>query len=357
VSPHRVLIPHSRPTIGPDDLEAVTGVLLSGDLAQGEQVRRLEAAVAGSLARRGGVATSSGTSALHLALLALGVGAGDEVIMPSYTCVAVLQAARYVGATVRLAEIDPDTYGLDPAAVRRRLSARTRAIIVPHMFGLPADVGALNAFGVPVIEDCAQAFGAATGGRPAGSLGTLAVCSFYATKVLTAGEGGMVLADSNALLDKVRDLRDYDGRRTLVTRFNYKMTDLAAALGLSQLRRLPEFLDRRRILAARYTAALAGLPIRPPAAPAGRSHIYFRYVARAAGAAGIARRLRARGIDSKPPVFRPLHRYLRVPGFSRTEAVARTALSLPIYPSLSEGEVDAVVDAIRTGLTAAATPC
>jgi len=350
VSPHRAVIPHSRPTIEQADIEAVTDVLRSGRLVQGEQVARFEAAVAAALGRRGGVATSSGTSALHLALLALGVGRGDEVIMPSYTCVAVLQAAHYVGATPRLAEIDPDTYSLEPEDVRRRLSRRTRAIIAPHMFGLPADVTALRTFGVPVIEDCAQAFGASVDGRPAGSMGTVAVCSFYATKVLATGEGGMVVADSEVLLNRIRDLRDYDGRYALAVHYNYKMTDFAAALGLSQLRRLPAFLARRRALAARYDACLEGLPLRLPIAPPGRGHIFLRYVIGVDHPSRLARRLGSRGIESKLPVFRPLHHYLRRRGFPTTDAAMQSALSLPIYPSLPDGDVDVIAGAVRAEL-------
>lgn len=346
MSPDGPLIPHSRPTVDRRDIRAVADVLRSGCLAQGEQVRRFEEGVASFLGRRGGVATSSGTSALHLALLALGVRPGDQVIVPSYACVALLHAIQYVGADPRLADIDPDTYNLCPRAARRRLTRKTRAVIVPHMFGMPADLDEIVSWGVPVIEDCAQTLGATYRGRQAGAWGVLTVCSFYATKVLTTGEGGMLLSDSDTLLRKARDLRDYDGRATLRVRFNYKMTEMQAALGRSQLRRLPAFLERRQGLAARYTAALRGLPVRLPAVPPDRTHIFYRYVIGVQDAANLVRRLRARGIECKPPVTGSLHRYLGQDGCPAAEAASRTAVSLPLYPSLSDGGADAVAGAV-----------
>ncbi len=339
-------MPHSRPTVDEADVRAVAAVLRSGQLAQGEVTRRFEQAVARVLGVRDGVATSSGTAALHLALLALGVGRGDEVILPSYTCAALLHAVRYVGATPKLVDLEPDGYNLCPAEVRRRVTRRTRAVVVPHMFGVPANLEALSGLGVPVVEDVAQALGATVRGRPVGSFGTVAVCSFYATKVITTGEGGMLLSDSEVVLRRAREMRDYDGRPDHRTRFNYKMTDFQAALGLSQLAKLGEFLERRRWLAGRYTAALEalGVPAQPP--PPGRTPIYYRYVVRVPDAAGVAARMRELGVECKPPVFRPLHRYLGLGGFPRTEEAHRTALSVPLYPSLSEVEVQRVLAAL-----------
>jgi dTDP-4-amino-4,6-dideoxygalactose transaminase len=340
------VIRHSRPTIAPEDVEAVADVLRSGDLAQGERVEEFETAVARYLGRRGAVATSSGLSALHLALLVLDIGPGDAVLLPSYTCVALLHAVRSVDAVPQIVDIASGEYGIDPADVRRRLVPEARALIVPHMFGTPADLQPLTELGLPIIEDCAQALGASYRGRPAGSVGVLAVCSFYATKVITTGEGGLLLSDSDALLCRARALRDYNGRDADRLRFNYKMTDFQAALGLSQLRRLPSFVARRRALAARYTAALRHLPVALPAAGPGRSHIFYRYVVGVDGAARMAASLQERGIECKQPVPAPLHRRLGRHGFDRSDAAAATALSLPLYPSLSEEEVAAVVGAM-----------
>jgi len=340
------VIPHSRPTIGPDDIRAVTEVMWSGDLAQGERVRQFEEDLAAFLGRRGGVATNSGTSALHLALLALGLGAGDEVLLPSYTCVALLHAVRYVGASPRIVDIEPEGYNLCAHEARRHLSRRVKAIIIPHMFGMAADLAPLASLGIPLIEDCAQALGGTYHGQLVGSVGITTICSFYATKMLTTGEGGMLLSNSDVILQRARDLRDYDGRTSLETRFNYKMTDMQAALGLSQLSQLPAFLDRRRALASRYTAALGNLPITLPAVRPDRTHAFYRYVIGVSDAARVSRRLNRRGIQCKAPVFHPLHGYLEQEGFPHTETAMRTALSIPLYPSLTEEEVDRLLGVV-----------
>jgi dTDP-4-amino-4,6-dideoxygalactose transaminase len=340
------VIPHSRPAIGVEDFAAIAGVMRSGCLAQGEQVRQFEEGVAACVGRRGGVATSSGTAALHLALLALGAGAGDEVILPSYTCVALLHAVRYVGATPRLVDIEPDGYNVSVHDARRHLSPHTKAVIVPHMFGMPADLKPLAGLGVPIIEDCAQALGATYRGQPVGRFGTISICSFYATKVITTGEGGMLLSDSELLLRRARDLRDYDGRAVDATRFNYKMTDLQAALGNSQLRRLPSFLARRGNLACQYAAGLRDLPVRLPVMKPGRTHIFYRYVVGVDDASRLAHRLGRRGIQCKAPVFTPLHRCLGQEGFAQTDSAMRTALSIPLYPALTDEEAGAIVRAV-----------
>lgn len=344
------VVPHSRPCVDEDDVQAVADVLRSGRLAQGEVARRFEREVARFVGVRDGVATSSGTAALHLALLAVGVGPGDEVILPSYTCAALLQAVRYVGAVPRLVDLEPEGYNLSVDEVRRHLTPRTRALLVPHTFGTPADVEALCELGVPVVEDIAQALGAAVRGRPVGSFGAVAVCSFYATKLITTGEGGMLLSDSDVLLRRAREMRDYDARRDDRRRFNYKMTDFQAALGLSQLRKLPAFLQRRRLLADRYTAHLRPLGVVPRAPRPACTPVAYRYVITVPEAEQASARLRRLGVEGKPPVFQPLHRYLGEPGFPRTEQAHRTALSLPLYPSLSEDELSHVLAALDTVL-------
>ncbi len=340
--PGGAVIPHSRPTIHDEDIQAVSGVLFSGHLAQGEKVREFEERVAAWMGCRGGVATNSGTAALHLALLTLGVGPGDEVLLPSYTCVALLHAVRYVGATPCVVDSEPGGYNISVQEAQWHVSPRTKAVIVPHMFGMPADLEPLASLGVPLIEDCAQALGATYHDQPVGRFGMISICSFYATKVITTGEGGMLLSDSELLLRRARDMRDYDGRAAHETRFNYKMTDMQAALGLSQLCRLPSFLARRRALASRYSAGLGGLPVSLPAARHGRTHIFYRYVMGVGDAARLARRLGVKGIECKAPVFKPLHSYLKQDGFAQAEAAMRSALSIPLYPSLTDAEADRI---------------
>jgi dTDP-4-amino-4,6-dideoxygalactose transaminase len=294
-----------------------------------------------------GVAVSSGTAALHLALLGLGIGRGDEVILPSYVCVAPLHAVEYVGATPRLADIEPTSFNIDPSDVRRRITRRTRAIIVPHLFGLPADLDGLLRLGIPLIEDCAQAIGARYRNRPVGTFGALSILSFYATKLFTTGEGGMVIGPDRRLLARIRDLRDYDERRQHKTRFNYKLTDFQAALGRSQLRRLPTMLARRSVLAERYRRHWAALPIRVPAADDRRTHAYHRFVISCPIAATrVARRLSILGVTARLPVFRPIHMTLGLEGFPGTDQAFRHALSLPLYPTLTAKEAEVVMRAL-----------
>jgi dTDP-4-amino-4,6-dideoxygalactose transaminase len=293
------------------------------------------------------VAVSSGTAALYLALMALGTGADDEVVIPSYVCTALWHAVRLTGATPVLVDIEPATYQPSPQAVARALTRHTKAVIVPHMFGLPADVMTLKSHGIPVIEDCAQTLGVTVRGTPVGSTGELAICSFYATKLLTAGEGGMVLGREESLLDRVRALRQYDEQGTLNQAFNYKMTDMQAALGLCQVARLESFLARRRAIAARYHEAVRQVGLTPPWVPAGLEHGYFRYVVRLTKPVDPALdRALTLGIGCRRPVFRPIHRYLDLPCFPETDAAWEQALSIPLYPALTDHEVDRVVGAL-----------
>lgn len=327
-------------------------VVRSGRLAQGDEVAAFEREMGEFLGVPDGVAVSSGTAALHLALLALGIGPGDEVILPSYVCVAPLHAVEYVGAAPRLADIDPATYNLDPQDVRRRTTRNTKAVIVPHLFGLPADLDPLLALGIPLIEDCAQALGATLDHRPVGTFGRISVLSFYATKLLATGEGGMLLSRDPRILARLRDLRDYDERRRHALRFNYKLTDIQAALGRCQLRRFPDMLARRRAIAAGYRRRLAGLRLALPSADARRTHAYHRFVVAVPGAAAAAaRRLAGLGVRARPPIFQPIHAALRLDGFPGTVQAQRHALSIPIYPSLRRHEQAAVIGALRSVLS------
>jgi perosamine synthetase len=348
------MIPHSRPSIDEPDIAAAVEILQSGRLSQGTAVEQFERRVAAYVGVAGGVAVSSGTAALEVALRALDIGPGDEVVLPSYVCAAPWLAIQRVGALARLVDVELDTFHLDPLAVRKALSAKTRAIIVPHLFGLPADVGELERFGVPIIEDCAQTLGASQDGRRVGSSGLLTVCSFYATKLICSGEGGMVLSHDQALLERVRQLREYDGAPSLdPASTNLKMTDLQAAIGLSQLKRLPHFLERRQSLAHRYRAALDAAPVTLPVVPAGRSHVYYRFVVRLPQQpsdegvlADIIARMETLGVQCRKPVFRALHRYLGLQGFPACEEAERTALSIPLYPALADQEVAQITAAL-----------
>lgn len=342
----RETIAHSRPTMGEDEVAAAARVVGSGLLAQGREVELFESEMATFVGRRFAVAVSSGTAALHLGLLALGVGPEDRVAMPSYVCTALLHAAWATGAVPVLCDIDPHTRNMDP----NQLAAmqRPRAAILPHMFGLPAPTEAFDKLGIPYIEDCAMSIGAERAGRRLGSYGVLSICSFYATKMLGAGEGGMVLTDDEDIAMAVRGLREYDGVPARQLRFNAKMTDLHAAIGRVQLRRLPEFVSRRRELASLYQHEFISFPkVKTPLD--NLEHIYYRYVLKDVGKVEIfIERLEKVGVAARRPVYNPLHRELGLAdaAYPHTTEAYEGDISLPIYPALSDREAHCVVEAV-----------
>jgi dTDP-4-amino-4,6-dideoxygalactose transaminase len=351
-----MMIPHSRPSIEAEDIRAAVEVLQSRQLAQGRLVEQFERGMAAYFGLSGGVAVTSGTAALEVALRAMGIGSGDEVIIPSYVCAAPLLAIQRVGAIPRVVDIDLTSFNMDPSAAQDARTSRTKALIVPHLFGLPADLTALERLGIPIIEDCAQTLGAVEQGRPVGSIGLVTICSFYATKLLCAGEGGMLLSRDETLLEKARRLREYDETPSLhPSATNVKMTDLQAAIGLAQLGRLAAFIERRSSLADEYRARLSGTALVQPIVPAGRTHTYYRFVVRLPNLAGatdglseVIARFEARGVHCRKPVFRSLHRYLDLDGFPSTEEAERTTLSIPLFPSLTDEEVAHIQVALQS---------
>ncbi len=352
------MISHSRPTLDEEDRQAVMNVLQAGRLVQGEQVAGFEADMSVMIGVSHAAAVSSGTAALHLALVALGAGDGDEVICPSYVCSALLHAVRCVKATPIIADIERDTFNIDVRNVKKRMTAKTKAIIVPHLFGLPAEITKITSLGIPVIEDCAQAPGSRFRDRVTGSFGVISIFSFYATKVIAAGEGGMALSNDPGLIGKIRDLRDYDERDDDALRYNYKMTEMQAALGRSQLRKIDGFIKKRREIAGHYDLILkkAGIPI--PITPPEREHIYYRYVILLDQAEQFIEAMNQAGVACRRPVFKPLHRYLGLSGYSVTDDVWKRAVSIPIYPSLTEPELFVIAESIRkTGVSGGLRGC
>ncbi len=323
------MIPHSKPCIGEEEIEAVARVLRSGLLAQGAEVASFEEQCAEFLGRAYAVAVNSGTSALHLALGALGVAADEPVAVPSYACAALITAVYLQQARPVLCDIGLD-YNLDSGDV----PSACRVAIVPHLFGAPARLPE----GRTVIEDVAQSMGGSTG-----KAAPVVITSFYATKLMTTGEGGMLLSDDEGLAEYARDRRDYDNRDDFVVRYSYKMTDFQAAMGLVQLERLPEFIARRRAIAARYREAFEGLPLRLPN-PEG--HVFFRYVVATPDRDALQAHLAQCGVAAKRPVYRPGHHYLGG-DYPQAEKAHRESLSLPIYPALLETDATRVIDSVR----------
>jgi len=350
------MIPHSRPALGEREAQAVAAVVSSGHIAQGPEVAALEAAtartigLAGESAPQHAVALSSGSAALLVALRILDIGRGDEVLIPAYACTSLYQAVLYAGATPRLFDCDPTTLGPDPDDARRRAGERAAACIVPHLFGRPADIDAFAALGLPIVEDCAQTLGVRHAGRPVGSFGDVTVCSFYATKLVAGGEGGMLLARDRALAARARTLRDCEDPDAEAASFNFKMSDLHAAVAAAQLERLPEFLARRTALAGAYREALRDAPVLLPADDIEQA--WFRFVVMLGDDRdldALLHRCEAASIACRRPVGR-LAAAVDLDDLPGCRAAWQRACSLPLYPALSDEEARIVPRRFRAAL-------
>jgi UDP-4-amino-4-deoxy-L-arabinose-oxoglutarate aminotransferase len=326
-------IAHSSPCIDASDCQAVADVLASGMIARGREVTAFEREVGEFLDRLPGVATSSGTGALVCALRALEIGPGDEVVIPTYVCSAVWHAVVATGATPRLCDVDDD-WCVTAETVLQAMSPRTRAVIVVHTFGIPADRTIQARAGVPVIDDCCQALGLPS----SACAGNICVVSFHATKMLTTGEGGMALTSDRALAQRMR---------TIAAAERDQLSDLQAALGRSQLRRYPGFLARRRAQADYYCEALASLPISLPRRWLDES-LFFRFPLRIAGDVDrIRAEFAALGVQVRRGVDALLHRAVGPGGvgFPKAERLFDQTVSIPLYPAMSEADAARVVAA------------
>jgi dTDP-4-amino-4,6-dideoxygalactose transaminase len=346
-----------RVHVGDDETAAVLAVLRSGRLVQGREVAAFEAEFAALVGGRTCVAVSSGTSALHLGLLAAGIGPGDEVVVPSFTFAATANAVVMAGATPVFADIEPDTFCLDPEAVSAVVTSRTAAVIPVHLYGHPCPWDGLEdvaeRHGLLVLEDAAQAHGASYAGRSVGALGDLAAFSFYATKNMTTGEGGMVVCRDEDTARRVRLLRNQGMERRYrneIAGLNNRMTEMAAAMGRVQLRQLDRWNEERRTVAATYDEQLVGVVT--PMVPAKTEPVWHQYTVRAGDRDELAARLDSRGIDSAVYYPVPTH---RLPAYDldlelpETERAAREVLSLPMRPGLTADQVARVVAAVNEG--------
>jgi len=357
-----VIIPQSRPTVLADDIKAVDTVLRNGQLSMGSLVSSFEDKFKEFIGTAHATAVNSGTSALHLSLLALGVKPDTEVILPSYACTALLNAVRYTGANPIIADISPDSFCLSVDDVKRKTTSRTAAIITVHTFGMPADVQALSSIGIPVVEDCAHSIGGHIDGKRMGTFGNASIYSFYPTKMITSGEGGMIATSSSKVAGIVRDLRAYDGVPEYTVRYNYKMTDISAALGLTQLSKLKTFIDKRRGLAKQYDKFFKGFDTLSIIGRAYDSDVCYRYVA-LMGNESLAKKfikdMRSLDIYCDSPVSKPLHQYLNLKNsdFPVTQMFFERTVSIPIYPSLTDTEVERVLSSCRSVLERVKSLC
>jgi len=350
------VIPIARPFIGEEEKQAVLAVLESGMLAQGPQVQAFEEAFAEYCGVRYAVATSSGTTALHLALLAHGIGPGDEAITSPFSFVATANALLYVGARPVFADIEPDTFNLDPDQTERRITPRTKAIMPVHLFGHPADMARFldiaQRYNLTLIEDACQAHGAEFQGRKVGTFGT-GCFSFYPTKNMISAEGGMVTTNDPAIADRVRLLRNHGMRQRYYHEtlgYNFRMTDVHAAIGLAQLGKLEQFNQVRIANASYLTAHLTDVVSCPPVRP-GVRHVFNQYTVRVTHRRDVLReKLRAAGVDTAVYYPVPIHQqkpYQELDCsqefYPVTEIACKQVLSLPVHPQLSRADLDRIV--------------
>jgi perosamine synthetase len=366
----------SRPYFGEEEVQAAAAVLRSGWIVGGARLAEFEGRFAELCGAAEAIGVSSWTTGAFLALHALGIGPGDEVIVPSLTFIASVNVIRHAGATPIFADVDPNTYNLDPAEIARKITARTRAILPVDQIGLPCDIDAINTvaahYGLRIIDDAACAFGSRNRNRPVGSLAEITIFSLHARKVVTTGEGGMIVTNDRTLAERLRRLRhqgmslsDFARHKASPTVFedypeigyNFRITDIQAAIGLAQLDRLDDLLARRRAVAERYQRALAGHQMFvAPHVPAGLSPNWQSYQIAIRAEAPVTRnfvmdRLHAMGIPTRRGVMAS---HLEPPYacigavLPQTERVAANTLQLPMHPGLSPGQQQRVLAALET---------
>ena len=373
-------LPITKPALGEEEARAPFESIKSGWVTQGPKVAEFEKAVASYVGAKHGIATTSCTTGLHLALASIGVGRGDEVIVPSFTFIASANAILYTGATAVFCEIDPRTFNIDPADAERRITKRTKAIMPVDQIGLACDIEAVNAIakkhGLLVVEDAAPAIGESYKGRKVGSNAHQTVFSFHPRKVITTGEGGMITTDDDELADRARKLRahgmsvsDLDRHKSdrviieeyPVLGFNYRMTDIQASIGLVQLRRLDELLRLRRERAERYNRELPGIKgIEIPYVPDYAEHTYQSYCVRLRTDCRLDREdlmtnLLRRGIATRRGVMAS---HLEKTYTDRngkvslpiTEAATASTMLIPLYATMTDEEQAWVIDSLREEL-------
>ena len=383
MSANRSFLPFARPETGPEELAAVSEAIRSGWITTGPKAKEFELRFGEFLgdAELQCLAVNSATAGLHLALEALGIGPGDEVIAPTLTFTATVEVVRYLGAEPVLVDVDPVTLNIDVQRVLAAITSRTKAIMPVHYGGLACNMESIFSIarqhGLKVVEDAAHALPTSFRGRMVGTLESDAtVFSFYANKTMTTGEGGMVVTRSAELANRMRVMRLHGMNRDAFDRFvsktpawyyevvapgfKYNLTDIAAAMGLEQLKKLPRFLERRRAMAVRYLEELSNLPLRLPAdAPAGDTHSWHLFVIRLTDAARCTRdeviqRLSDRGIGTSVH-YVPLHRHpywrdrygLTSEMFPAADAAYLSMVSIPLYTAMSDADQDRVIDALR----------
>ena len=343
-------ISHNKPYLDNLEIKAIANVLKRNWLIPDLEVKKFENSIKRFVGEKYAVATNSGSSARHLALVALGIDRGDEVIIPTYTCTALLNTIYYQDAIPVIVDVEKDGFNIDPAKVKTKINKKTKAIIVPHILGFPAKIDEIKKYNIPVIEDCAHAIGSFYKGKPLGSYGDINIFSFYATKVITTGHGGMVTTNNKNYSDVVADLIHYDQRLEYKLRYNYQMTEVAAAIGNAQFAKFDFLMTRRKYIAKKYVAVLdkyKSVEYFPKKNASDLNH--YRFIIKFKNSKirnKFKKGLEKEGISTIIPIetYQLLHRYLKLDTkkFPNAENLAKTALVLPVHPGLTEEEITKV---------------
>ncbi len=356
------LIPHNKPTIGDEEIKSVVESLSNLELTAGTKIKKFESDFSRYLGRSS-VAVSSGTSALHLALIALGISENDEVILPAYTCVTVSLPVLYQRAKPVLADVNDD-FNISVEDIKNKITDKTKVIIVPHMFGYPADMDEIRELCTEkdlfLIEDCCQSIGAEYKKNKVGSIGDISIFSFYTTKVITSIQGGMVCSSNPEWNSTIKELREPDQFRSMEEelddrlKYRYAMSDIEAAVGIVQLKKLNDFINRRRKIASIYRSVLADT-VKSPVDHPNKKHIYSRYVVKTPyKSSEVIEELKKHNIMCTVMHAPPLHKrsilnkYNTNQKFIKADEIVNSSISLPIYVSLSDEEVIYVADTLNT---------
>ncbi|AKB30457.1 UDP-4-amino-4-deoxy-L-arabinose--oxoglutarate aminotransferase [Methanosarcina siciliae T4/M] len=354
------MIPIARPLLGKEEIDAVTEIMNSGMIAQGPKVEEFELAFSGYTGCEYAVAVNSGTAALHIALLAHGIGKEDEVITSPFTFIATANSILYTGAKPVFSDIEPDTYNIDPEKIQEKITSKTKAIMPVHLYGHPADMKAIMEIAedhkLVVIEDACQSHGAECLGKKAGSFGTGAF-SFYPTKNMTTSEGGIITTNERRIAEKAKIIRAHGSKVRYLHEmlgFNMRMTDIAAAIGLAQLEKLDGFTVARQKNAAVLSAELQGISgVVPPVTKPGCTHVFHQYTIRANRRDELAAFLKEKGIGTGIHYPIPIHKqpYYTELGYRDSlpvsEKAADDVISLPVHPALSGDDVQRIVKETR----------
>lgn len=355
------MIPIAKPLIGEEEGKAIVEVIASGQLVQGPKVREFEDRFAEMCGVKHAVATSSGTTALHLALLAHEVGPSDEVITSPFSFIASANCALYVGAKPVFVDIEPEFFTIDPSKVEERITGKTKAIIPIHLYGQSCDMDAIVRIAekhkLAIVEDACQAHGAKYKGQSVGSFGT-ACYSLYATKNMTTIEGGMIVTDDAHIAEQARLLRNHGSPKTyehVLLGYNMRMIDLTAAIGLIQLKKLAGWNSARRANAEYLTANLSKIKgVVTPKIREGAEHVFHQYTIRIADRDNAAQKLRDKGVGVGIHYPTPIHKQPLYHNLGYTdnlpvaEAASREVLSLPVHPSLTRNDLDCIIEAIAS---------